>query len=89
VVPFDTLANVAAEHFPYLPVRLLLRHAWDNAESLRHYAGPIEIFGAKDDAIIPIKFARALAREIPHAQFTEITGGHNDWSESEQVKIER
>jgi hypothetical protein len=89
VVPFDTLANVAAKHFPFLPIRLMLRENWDNVESLRHYAGPIEIFGAREDTVIPIAHARALARQIPNAQFTEIPGGHNDWSEQEQMKIKR
>jgi pimeloyl-ACP methyl ester carboxylesterase len=89
VVPFDTLANVAARHFPFLPVRLLLRDNWDNVESLKHYAGPVEIFGARDDTIIPIEHARALARQIPAARFIEIPGGHNDWSQEDQVKIKR
>jgi hypothetical protein len=89
VVPFDTLANVAANHFPFLPVRLLIRDTWDNVESLRHYAGPVEIFGARDDTIIPIEHAKALARQIPGAQFIEIPGGHNDWPQEGQVKIKR
>ena len=87
VTPFDTLANVAARHFPFLPVRLLLRDAWDNVESLRRYAGPVEIFGARDDTIIPIGHAEALARQIPGAQFIEIPCGHNDWAQEDQVKI--
>jgi pimeloyl-ACP methyl ester carboxylesterase len=57
--------------------------------SLKDYAGPIDIFGAIDDAIIPIEHARALARQIPKAHFVEITGGHNDWSENEKVRITR
>ena len=87
VVPFDILANVAAQHFPYLPVRLLLRDNWNNVESLRQYAGPIEIFGAKDDGVIPIEHARALAKQIAHAHFVELPGGHNAWSESDLVKL--
>jgi hypothetical protein len=89
VVPFDTLANVAARHFPFLPVRLLLRDNWDNVESLKHYAGPIEIFAAREDTIIPVEHARALAGQIPDARFIEIPGGHNDWSQQDQVKIRR
>jgi len=89
VVPFDSLANVASRRFYFLPVRLMLRDRWDNVETLRHYAGPVEIFGAIDDAIIPIEHAKALARQIPSAQFTAITGGHNDWSENKHVKITR
>ena len=89
VTPFDTLANVAAKHFPFLPVRLLIRDNWDNVESLKRYAGPVEIFGARDDTIIPIGHARALARQIPGAQFIEIPGGHNDWSQADRVNIKR
>jgi hypothetical protein len=37
--------------------------------------------------IIPIKHAKALARQIPTAEFMAITGGHNDWSEDDKVRI--
>jgi pimeloyl-ACP methyl ester carboxylesterase len=89
VVPFDSLANVAAKHFPILPVRLLLRDTWNNVESLKDYSGPVEIFGAVNDSIIPMAHARALAEKIPNAHFVAITGGHNDWSDNPQVKITR
>ena len=89
VVPFDRLASVAAERFYFLPVRLLLRDSWDNVEALRHYAGPVEIFGATGDEIIPIEHAKALAKGVPGTRFTAITGGHNDWAENDQVKITR
>jgi len=89
VVPFDTVASVAAEEFWFLPVRLMLRDAWDNVETLRHYPGAVEIYGATGDTIIPIEHAKALAGKIPGADFTAITGGHNDWSDSDLVKIRR
>lgn len=89
VVPFDTLAGVAANHFPFLPVRFLLRDDWNNVESLRHFSGPVEIFGATDDTIIPMSHAKELAATTRNARFVEISGGHNDWSENAQVKIER
>jgi uncharacterized protein len=89
VVPFDTLASVASEKMWLLPVRLMLRDAWDNVESLKHYAGPVEIFGATGDAIIPIAHAEALVRQVPGAQLTPIAGGHDDWSRSDPVKIRR
>ena len=89
VVPFDSLASAASEQFWFLPVRLLLRDSWNNVAALRHYAGPVDIFGATGDTIIPIAHARALARQIPNAHFTAIDGGHNDWSESTQVQVKR
>jgi pimeloyl-ACP methyl ester carboxylesterase len=89
VVPFDSLASVASKRFYFLPVALMLRDNWDNVATLRHYAGPVEIFGAIDDSIIPIEHAKALAKQIPTAHFTAINGGHNDWSGNNQVKIAR
>lgn len=87
VVPFDTLLNVAADHMPLLPVRLMLKDRWDNVAALHGYRGPIEIYGAEDDTVIPIKHARALA-SATQARFTAIPGGHNDWSSRAAVKIE-
>ena len=89
VVPFDSLAKVASRHFPFLPVRFLLRDDWNNVESLRRYTGPVEIVGAVSDTIIPIDHAKALATQVPRARFIAIEGGHNDWSENDQVKIQR
>lgn len=89
VVPFDTLANVAAEHFRLLPVRLLLRDRWNNIETLKHFAGPVDIYGATGDGIIPIEHARALAKQVPSSNFIEIDGGHNDWGSNERVRITR
>lgn len=89
VVPFDSLAKVASRQFYFLPLRLMLRDAWDNVEALKDYTGPVDVFGASGDAVIPIEHARALARQIPSAHFTAISGGHNDWSINNAVKIAR
>ena len=89
VVPFDSLVSVASERFWFLPVRLMLRDPWNNTDALRHYGGPVDIFGARGDAIIPVKHAKALASQVPGAHFAEIEGGHNGWSESSQVQITR
>jgi uncharacterized protein len=87
VVPFDSLVRTASRHFPFLPVRYLLRDAWDNVEALKHYAGAVEIFGAQEDTIIPIAHAQALAKQVPNARFVALEGGHNDWSENARVQI--
>ena len=89
LTPFDTLANVAARHMPLLPVRLILKDRWDNIAALRDYRGPVEIFGALDDTIIPMTHAKALAHQHPGAIFYSILGGHNDWSRNPSVRIER
>jgi uncharacterized protein len=89
VVPFDTFGRVAAEHMRFLPVGLLLKDDWDNIAALKGYLGPVAIYAARDDRIIPPGHARLLAASDPRATFTLIEGGHNEWSESESVRIER
>jgi uncharacterized protein len=87
ITPFDTLSQVAAHHFPYFPARLILRDNWDNIRSLRGYRGRLEIYGAREDEIIPIGHSRALARSNPTAEFHEIAGGHNEWAAEGRVRI--
>jgi uncharacterized protein len=87
ITPFDVLSRVAADHLPLLPVRLLLRDNWNNIEALRSYQGPLEIFAARDDEVIKIAHARALAASKPQAVFHPIDGGHNQWSLLGQVAI--
>jgi uncharacterized protein len=89
LTPFDTLANVASSHFPFLPIGLLLRDRWDNGEALRTYRGPVEIFGASRNDVIPISLAKALANQHPGAIFHTMSGGHNDWLNNSDVRIAR
>jgi uncharacterized protein len=87
IAPFDILSRVAAHHLPVIPARLFLRDNWNNVASLKGYKGPVEIFGARDDMIIPIGFAKALAESKPSSKFHEIEGGHNDWASNGRVEI--
>lgn len=87
IVPFDILSRVAAYHFPIIPTSLILKDNWDNITSLKGYKGPVEIFGARDDKIIPIAHARALAESKPSARFHVIEEGHNEWAVQGRVVI--
>lgn len=87
VTPFDRLSRVGAAHYPRLLVWLMLADDWDNGAALKNYQGAVEIFGAKDDEIIPVARALALAGAVPSAKFVLIEGGHNEWSHQGRVKI--
>jgi len=87
ILPFDTLAKVAAGHYPFLPVRLFLRDNWDNVAALKKYQGELELIAASGDTIIPIARARALAASKPSARFNTIEGDHNDWADGGKVRI--
>jgi pimeloyl-ACP methyl ester carboxylesterase len=87
IVPFDILKSVAHDHVPYLPTSLILAGSWNNVESLADYAGPIEVFGAEGDPIIPVAHARNLAASRPQAQFHLVRGGHMDWVQQPEVRV--
>ena len=87
VVPFDNLKSVAKDHVRFVPVGLLLAGSWNNIAALSDYHGPIDVFGAEHDEVIPVNHARTLAASRPQARFHLIPGGHNDWSRQEQVQI--
>jgi pimeloyl-ACP methyl ester carboxylesterase len=87
VVPFDKLTSVAAHQVGSFAAGLLLEAKWNNIQSLLKYRGPVEIFGAEADNVIPIEHAKNLASSISSARFHSIPGGHNDWSTSGRVEI--
>lgn len=89
MVPYDNLLAVGKKQIRFLPVGLLMRDKWDNVKTLSAYRGPVEIFGAVDDTVIPVVHARALAKSVPQARYVELPGGHNDWSSNELTRISR
>lgn len=87
LTPFDSLVSVAAEYKRFLPVRWLLKDRWDNVAALRGYKGPVTVYGAEDDRVIPVHHARALAAAIG-ARFILLPAGHNDWMGRGLVKLD-
>ncbi len=61
VVPFARLVEVAQRVMPYLPVRLLLRDAYDNIASLQQYRGPVVFVVAEKDEVVSAEQGRKLA----------------------------
>jgi hypothetical protein len=87
VVPFAVLQDVVGDHVSFLPSGLLVRNSWNNIEALAEYHGPLEIFAAKGDTIIPLRHAKTLAASKPKAVLHVFEGGHNDWPNGDRVKI--
>jgi hypothetical protein len=80
VTPFDSLSAVAATHYPWLPVRLLLRHRMEPAADLRTVQTSVAIIAGERDTLIPAARTVALERAVPRLVFARtISGaGHND-----------
>lgn len=75
---FTRLADIAALHYPLLPVRWILRHRYDSIDKVGAITCPKLFFHSTDDSLIPIGNGRALydAAADPK-QFVETPGDHN------------
>lgn len=65
VTPFDSLAAVAAGHYPWLPIDLLLRDRYDAASALANHHQPVLVIRADHDEIIPTRRTDALIAGLP------------------------
>ena len=77
---FSSVPDVAAHHYPWVPVRLLMKTQFDSVSKIRQYHGPLFQSHGDRDSIVPIALARRLfdAANEPK-QFFLIEGGeHND-----------
>lgn len=76
---FTSAADIATEHFPHVPARLLTRFHYNVLENIKNIPCPILIVHSRDDKVIPIPHGIRLfdaAREPK--QFLEIEGDHYD-----------
>lgn len=78
--PFVDLASVGRVHYPFLPVRQLLRDRYPLAEQLARVKSPVVVVYGADDSIIPPEQSRAVAEAAPKlSKLVEIPGAdHND-----------
>lgn len=80
VTPFDSIAELAAGHYPWLPVRLLLRHRMEPADDLRGSPVPLAILAAERDTLVVAARTDALRRTAANLVFQAVIAGatHND-----------
>ena len=78
---FDRMHAVAAERFPFLPVKWLMKNRYDSAAKLTIYDGPLLMVHGTTDTIVPMERGKALyeAAKTKQKYFIEIPDlGHND-----------
>lgn len=78
--PFTALADVAAEHYPFLPVRLLLRDRFPVVEHVRRVTVPTTVVFGSADEVVPVTQSRTVAEATagPVTTVEEPGAGHND-----------
>jgi fermentation-respiration switch protein FrsA (DUF1100 family) len=77
---FTSLPDVAAYHFPWLPVRALLRTRLDSISKIGRYLGPLLQCHGTADTIVPLSLGRRLfdAAHEPKRLVVIEGGDHND-----------
>jgi pimeloyl-ACP methyl ester carboxylesterase len=83
ITPWDRLERVAEHHYPWLPVRWLLRDRYDNAAHLASFGRAILVAVAEHDSIVPAQFGTALYEGLtgPKRLMVIEAADHNDWIE--------
>ena len=76
---FSSLPELAAELYPYLPVKLLLRFDYNTVAYLRQVQRPVLIVHSREDEIIPVQHGQRLfAAASQPKTFLELYGTHNE-----------
>lgn len=67
VTPFDSIAAVAAQRYPWAPVRWLIRHPFRSDEVLAELDLPVAVIGADRDHVVPPARTAALVEVLRRA----------------------
>jgi pimeloyl-ACP methyl ester carboxylesterase len=84
VTPYDSLQELAAQQFPYFPVRWLLRDRFESWRYAQALSVPTLVIAAEHDEVIPRRSTEALYQRFRTgvAAFKMLPGtGHNTISE--------
>jgi hypothetical protein len=76
---FTSVPDIAAEYYPWLPVRRLSRLRHSTEDFIREADCPVLVIHSRDDEIVPFRHGEAIyaAASEPRTLF-EIHGTHND-----------
>lgn len=78
--PFTELADVGAHHYPFLPVRMLLRDRFPVIEHVADSEVPMTVIRGDADEVIPTELSAKVAKAVPNLveEVVFVGIGHND-----------
>ena len=78
--PFTSTADIAAKHYPFVPVRYLVWDRFDSMDKIGAVQAPLFFLHGERDRIVPVGYGRKLFEAAPEPKsaryFAE--AGHND-----------
>ena len=77
--PFTSLADAAAQHYPFVPARLLVRDRYDSLAKIDKIKAPLIVFAGENDGIIPSQHGKTIfdaAHQPKEGHW--IRGGHHN-----------
>ncbi len=76
---FTSVPDMAAEIYPWLPVRMLSRARHATRDYVRTVSCPVLVIHSRDDEIIPFRHGQEIFEAAPEPKrFLELRGFHND-----------
>jgi pimeloyl-ACP methyl ester carboxylesterase len=81
ITPWDSLPNVGAAFYPFIPVRALMIDRYDSVANLAHFRHPICLARSDQDDVIPPRLSMHLYATLPEPKKEIVFFGahHNDW----------
>lgn len=78
--PFTDLAEVGSHHYPWLPVRTILRDRFPVTDHVSQTEVPITVIRAQSDSVVPAEFSAQVAAAAPNLVEEHIIedADHND-----------
>jgi uncharacterized protein len=78
--PYTSIADRAAQIYPWLPVHLLIKDSYDSLGHIGRLAAPLLVLHGEADVVVPVAMGRALSSAANHPKWivTLPGAGHND-----------
>lgn len=79
--PFTSMGDIGQHHYPFLPVRLLLRDRFAAIDHIGRVRAPLLVIAGQSDRIVPLAHSRRLyeAANAPKSLLVIDEADHNDY----------
>ncbi len=72
ITPFDSILNLAKDKYPYLPMKLILKHPFETYKYIKTVKAPVALIEVENDEVIPKKHSLNLKKHIKNLVFKKI-----------------